>query len=258
MKKVTTVYFSPTGGSKKYVNLIAEKLDASFAQLDLTKPEVREKEYHFGPDDLVIFGAPVYAGRLPMIEGGIFDRIKGDHTLAVFTASYGNREFDDALLEMQDLCEGNGFKGIAAAGWIAPHTFSDKIAAGRPDEKDLKLVDEFAAQVKGLVEKEEDDKLEIPGNRPYKEAKPMPLAPEADANCTGCGLCAEVCPTGAIQMESITMADPAKCIACLACVKSCPQDARIVTSPALTAIREKLESMLVTVRKEPQMFFAEK
>lgn len=257
MKKVTSVYFSPTGGSKTYVNEIAKNLAGAFEEIDLTKPETRGKQYHFGAEDLVIFGAPVYAGRLPMIDGGIFDRIKGDGTLAIFTVSYGNREFDDALLEMKDLCESNGFCGVAAAGWIAPHTFSDKIATGRPDQDDLQAVREFSDKVRALLEKQEYGKLEIPGNRPYKEAKPMPLAPEAREHCTKCGLCAEVCPTGAISGVELAKADPAKCIACLACVKKCPDNARIVTNPALGAIKEKLESVLVAVHKEPQIFLAE-
>lgn len=99
-------------------------------------------------EDLVILGAPVYAGRLPQLEGGIFERLRGDGTPAVFNVSYGNRAFEDALLEEQDICQAHGFHGIAAGAWIAPHTFSGRIGFGRPDGADLEKVREFAAGVR--------------------------------------------------------------------------------------------------------------
>ena len=46
--------------------------------------------------------------------------------------------------------------------------------------------------------------------------------------CTGCGICADVCPSDAIKM-TIDMAYPSpipgRCEGCLQCVKECPFDA---------------------------------
>lgn len=121
-------------------------------------------------EDLVILGAPVYAGRLPQLEGGIFERLRGDGTPAVFNVSYGNRAFEDALLEEQDICQAHGFHGIAAGAWIAPHTFSGRIGAGRPDGADLEKVREFAAGVRALLERPDwrTCRLTVPGDRPYR------------------------------------------------------------------------------------------
>lgn len=255
MKKVTAVYFSPTQGSKKYAEAIAAAVEPDFEVIDLTGPKARAGEYRFGPDDLVIFGAPVYAGRLPLVEGGVFDRVTGNGALAVYTVTYGNREFDDALLEMYDLLEERGFRGIAAAAWLAQHTYSDKLAGGRPDADDLQAAADFGADIKALLNADEFGKLEIPGNRPYKEAKHLPMHTEAGEDCSGCGHCAEICPVSAIDAENGFKADPAKCIGCLACEKTCPAQARVVNDPGLAAIRAKLEPAFGGVYKEPVQFF---
>lgn len=146
--KVYGVYFSPTGGTRAYVTALAGLLSCEAEEIDLTAREERARDHVFGPEDLVILGAPVYAGRLPQLEGGIFERLRGDGTPAVFNVSYGNRAFEDALLEEQDICQAHGFHGIAAGAWIAPHTFSGRIGAGRPDGADLEKVREFAAGVR--------------------------------------------------------------------------------------------------------------
>lgn len=262
MKNVTAVYFSPTQGSKKYTEAIAKVMGAEdgFDVVDLTAPAAREKEYTFGAEDVVIFGAPVYAGRLPFIPGEeeIFSHIKASGgAKAVFTVTYGNREFDDALLEMSDILEDAGFTGVAAAAWLAQHTYTNKLAGGRPDEEDLMDAEGFGQRVKEMLEEGGLGKLEIPGNRPYKERKHLPMNTEATEKCGGCGHCADVCPTDAIDREHGFAADKEKCIGCLACEKTCPSDARVVNDPGLAAIRAKLEPAFGGVHKEPKMFFAE-
>ena len=45
-------------------------------------------------------------------------------------AVYGNRLIDDALAELSDLCAARGFRPLAAGAFVAPHTFSAKVAMG--------------------------------------------------------------------------------------------------------------------------------
>ena len=96
--KVYGVYFSPTGGTRAYVTALAGLLSCEAEEIDLTAREERARDHVFGPEDLVILGAPVYAGRLPQLEGGIFERLRGDGTPEVFNVSHVNRAFEDALL----------------------------------------------------------------------------------------------------------------------------------------------------------------
>ena len=255
IKRVFAAYFSPTGGSERYVREIAQRLEADYQAIDLTTPAGRGVERRFTAQDLVIFGAPVYAGRLPSVAGGLFTHLKGEGTPAVFTVSYGNRAFEDALLEEQDLCQANGFVGVAGSAWIAPHTFSDRIAAGRPDQADLARVDAFVNQLRRVLAAPQAPELQLPGNHPYRSTSPMPFHPQAGEGCTRCGLCAKICPAGAIPKEDPRSTDPEVCIDCLACVKRCPAHARGVQGPGLEAVRQKLEGMLLAQRQEPQWFF---
>lgn len=71
IKTVWAVYFSGTGTTGKIVTTIAaaaaEQLHAPCNTLDFTLPAPREHSYHFSTGDLVIFGTPVIAGRVPNV-----------------------------------------------------------------------------------------------------------------------------------------------------------------------------------------------
>lgn len=226
IKKVNAVYFSPMGGSKLYAEMLAGALSQKAEPLDLTDKEARARSYSFSAGDVVIVSAPVYAGRLPRIEGGIFERLKGDNTPAVCLVTYGNRDYDDALLELKNIMERQGFKCITAAALIAPHTYSDKAGAGRPDEEDKKIVYALAERIKQKLSADDFKEIKVKGNFPYKEYKGVPFVPKANGKCNNCGICAKVCPAGAILEDNPKATIKGKCLACFACVKKCPQKAR--------------------------------
>ena len=253
---VTLVCFSPTHGTRAYGRAVARRLSADFEEIDLTDPEVRAREHVFGPGELVVFGAPVYYGRLPQLDGGLFDRVRGADTPAVFLVSYGNRDYDDALLEEKEICGKNGFRGIAAAAFIAPHTFCPAVGAGRPEADDLAVVDRFAAAVRAAWEQGERADLNVPGNVPYKEYKGMPFVPAADETCNACGVCVRLCPTRSIRPDKPRETEPSTCIGCFACVKNCPRGSRAIREQPFRDLIAGLEKRISVTRKEPQCFVA--
>jgi len=80
------------------------------------------------------------------------EKLKGQGTPAVVIAVYGNRAYEDALLEGADWLEKQGFQMAAAGALIGEHSFSAALAAGRPDQDDL-------AQAARLGEKEAEKTL---------------------------------------------------------------------------------------------------
>jgi len=46
-----------------------------------------------------------------------------------------------------------------------------------------------------------------------------------ESECTGCAICAEVCPFGAIAIDAIAHVDQDDCRCCGACVSECPVQA---------------------------------
>ncbi len=88
MQRVWAVYFSGTGTTEKVVTrmakIAAEDLGAEYKTFCFNLPKDRERALSFGPEDLVVLGTPVYAGRVPnLLLPYIRDRIDGEGTLAV-------------------------------------------------------------------------------------------------------------------------------------------------------------------------------
>jgi len=45
------------------------------------------------------------------------------------------------------------------------------------------------------------------------------------SRCTGCGICQDVCPQGAVRVSRVATIDIERCIGCGVCVQYCPQGA---------------------------------
>jgi len=172
INRVKLVYYSPTGTSEKTVRAIQKGLDLPYDIIDLTLPDSEMKQYQLKLTDLAVIAVPVYSGRVASTAARRLSKLKGENTPSVLVAVYGNREFEDSLVELKDITESNGFKPVAAAAFIGEHSFDapdTPIATGRPDAQDIKKATEFGEKIKSKVaEITEIPELSIPGNHPYR------------------------------------------------------------------------------------------
>lgn len=234
IKKVTAVYFSPTGGTKRAVEMLAGSFSA--ALIDNTLPEQRQRQLHFAADELVLMASPVYAGQLPQVYN-FWRNLHGSGTPCIIVACYGNRHYDDTLAQIQRIAAEQGFDAIGAAAVVIPHIFAPSLGAGRPDDADAAVLAQFAADVKAKIAGGEDSStpLTLPGNAnpAPKAAIPVPKSFDEE-RCIMCGACAALCPVGAI--DGATMAiDKSLCLSCMRCVKYCRTGARSFDGAAIKA-----------------------
>lgn len=274
------MYFSGTGTTAKVTAAVAYRMweylneaeDSSgvtyekAANIDFTPPAARKEIYSFDADDIVVFGTPVIAGRVPNVLLKFLDTIEGGGATAVPVVLYGNRNFDDALIELRNILESRGFHTIAAAAFIGEHSFSRTLAAGRPDSRDMEIADSFAkaaadkvkgaADCAGPVEVEGQDPVRPyykPRDRKGNHINILKVIPKLDGTkCTRCGKCAEVCPMGSIKPETPGIVDGI-CIKCCGCVKKCPEGALYFDDPGYLYHKEELE-IEYSDRKEPALF----
>lgn len=258
------VFFSPTGTTRRIVAAVAAGLGLPCGDVcDLTGPGGVAPATIPG-DVLAVFAAPVYAGRLPAVAVDRLRRVTGAGGPAVLVVAYGNRAYEDALLELCDLARERGFVPVAAGAFIGEHSFSaaaTPIAPGRPDADDLRAAREFGlsvvAKLAGLTDLAACPPLAVPGNRPYRETGLSGgVSPQVDAAlCQGCGLCADICPVAAVSLdeEGVVTTDASACIRCCACVKACPTRARSMVHPALLAVAQRLAANC-RERREPEIF----
>lgn len=259
-KKVNLLYFSATDNTSSVVKSIASSISDKVNEYNITLERNRIESLNFTENDLVIIGVPVYAGRVPKFLVEYFNKIKGMNTAAVFVVTYGNRDYEDALLELKDTFEKNGFIGIAAAVFVGEHSYTSLLAENRPNTNDLKIAEEFGCRIKAKLESIADinniNNLKVPGNLPYivKKKSMPPMAPEANDNCLQCKICYENCPTEAIDLNNCKNTDATKCIKCCRCINRCPAKAKNFNHPEFDNIKNMLINNFSNVSNNPETY----
>lgn len=260
MENLNLIYYSPTGTTQKIIREIGKNM--GFKQI--SENNIAEDSSELIPkttnNSLTIIGMPVYAGRIPITAIESLKSMKSNQSPVVLLVVYGNRDYDDSLLELKEIATNCGFNVIAGAAFIGEHSFSSKekpVAENRPDKQDLEKCNDFANMInKKLKTKNKIAALNIPGNYPYKERKKLPtnIHPVTDNTlCSLCGICIDVCPTNAISIEKTVITDGNLCTLCGACVKNCDSEARIFDNPTINGINERL-FINCSTRKEPIYF----
>ena len=247
MSTWTTAVFSPTGGTSKIAAAIAGARMGT--RIDLCSP-VEPQEIPAGAPLLAV--VPVYGGRIPAIAAQRLLALQGSGNPAIAVVVYGNRAYEDALLELKNVLTEAGHQVIAAAAFIAEHSIIRSIAADRPHADDLARAVEFGAAVEAKLNGELTT-VDVPGNAEYRPLPQMPATPLVTDACGGCGMCAHKCPVGAIPLSNSRSTDAAKCILCMRCVAICPRKARILPPPMVEAFTARLNAV-ASEPKQPEIY----
>lgn len=132
------IAFSPTGGTRRVSELLSSGIEAKSI---LTELCVKEEELclpSIAAGDLVVVSMPVYAGRVPALAVERLNAVESNGATCVIVAVYGNRAYEDALVEMQDVATAQGFNVVAAVAANAEHSICRMYGAGRPDAADAR------------------------------------------------------------------------------------------------------------------------
>lgn len=207
---VRAIYFSPTGSTKTITEYVAkglaELLGVSMKSTSYTLPGERARALTsmelshredsgerlqstakplqkvpgvFAPGELVVWGTPTYAGRIPnktldFVREILTTRAKSEaladsvdkvvkeistavnsesdksvfRNLMIPIAVYGNRSFDNCLAELGGLMKKGGYLPVAGIAMPTRHTFSKTLGVGRPNAADFKALDDFCVKIK--------------------------------------------------------------------------------------------------------------
>jgi ferredoxin len=249
------LFFSPTGGTRKIARSVSRGLALRPREWDLTLPDGRERTMALERDELLLLAFPVYGGRLPKLVRDFLVKLPQGRRPAACVVVYGNRSYEDALLELFDLCHAKGYEVVGAAAFVGEHSFSKVMGQGRPDPADEERARLFGLAVRQtlmgdgrLTERHFLGRASRKPYRPYPEMPP--ISPETTRRCAKCLTCVKVCPVGAFANGDPRAIDHERCILCAACVKFCPEGAKAFVDDDFTDAMASLASANLE-RKEP-------
>ena len=237
IKRVLGIYFSPVDSTRKIVQeaveSLAQRLQVPSAMQSYTTPSDRADWQPLASGDLVVWGSPVYAGRLPNKSlPFVQSLLSGKGNPVVTIAVFGGRSFDYALAEMASWVEQSGMHLVAAAALVSRHVFSHSVELGRPSKDDLASLRQFCLRVdphRPSAPTVPFQGAELQYYTPLREdsqpARFLKAKPVLDPDrCMVCGICVRRCPMGSIVMSDAGRPQvEGVCIKCMSCVRRCPE-----------------------------------
>jgi ferredoxin len=264
---LTSLYFSPTGTTRRVVKAFAEGFGGACVENDITLPGARSRKLQgFANADLALFAGPVYGGRSFKLLTNTIRKLQGGGRPAAVLATYGGRHYDMALADLYQAATDAGFQVAACGAFIGEHSFSRNIQTGRPDAEDLALARVFGQKVREKLEAgtlkamppeaipQRPIDLAAIGMHRERLGRLTPNRPAPDETCLHCGACAVVCPLGLIDIDDSDIIRPG-CLKCNTCVKTCPVGAMQFRQEDFREVARNCEETFGREERSPQVWF---
>jgi Fe-S-cluster-containing hydrogenase component 2 len=249
-EKLSKVYFSPSGTTEKIVNEVAKNFNMNRENYDLLSFD-EKKDF---TNELVIFGIPVFDGRIPKLACKRLSKMRGNNTKAIVILNYGNMDYGDALLELTDLLKENNFQIVGVAATVSQNSLYKQLGQNRPDETDMEKINEFSQKIVEKLKNNEENEIFVNGYKPYSAYKTPTFSVSCDENlCTECLDCMYTCPEEAIMENNPSITNLDDCTRCSTCINVCSESARSFTGDAY---QQEMENALgnFNERKEAEFY----
>ena len=232
------LYFSGTGNSRFAAQAIARICQDELVSINkLMRQRVLDPyntPYEFSSDSPFVVVCPTYCYHLPLVvESFLKDsRFVGSQEMYFFlTCGSGTgKAYDHAAQICREI--GMRFMGLASAKM--PENFITLFRAPEPDDA--------VGIVRASLTQAESASKQIMAGRMLTDVNAGIAVPEpflrlfyrcfvhdrlftVKENCTGCGVCAALCPTVNIRMKDGVPTWGGNCTQCQSCIAICPNDA---------------------------------
>ncbi|MGM0418883.1 MAG: EFR1 family ferrodoxin [Thermodesulfobacteriota bacterium] len=267
-KNAVIAYISPAGSTRESALTLKKELESKGIEVSLFevgrknsfKPvkKALEKE-----NTLFFIGSPVYVNRMLPHIPELIEFIENKKNIPVIPfVTWGCVTSGIALYDAGKKLTENNFIFSGALKIPAPHSMTwqskEVIGDGHPDSEDKKIIKEFVEKLLSGLEngdipkkqlkpedvqhQPEETKLEMEKSSLAAAKNHMPEKMISEKLCTQCGICAELCPVEAIELDPYPVFKE-NCITCFKCVKECPEDAILCDASLMgDRIKKKQES----------------
>lgn len=218
-------YFSGTGNSLDVAKHIAEQLGDTILISMGTSPY----DHYYRSKKRVGFVFPVYYGGIPDCVHTFIKTVRMTENCYVFAVATGKGYCGNALKEVEQIFAKRE-EHLSYGGFI--QTVDNNIVESRMDRHLEKTIASSYALLKEIVDDIEHQEINHQGLiNPlvsWRHRKKLDLAKHWDQRfvvgqeCSHCGRCKSICPTGNIELVDGRPLFLHHCQACMACIQTCP------------------------------------
>ena len=144
---VVQIIFSPTGGTQKVADIITSDGGSLLKRSICQIPGPTLDPFSYNKMDIALIAVPSFGGRVPAPAVQRLEAIQACQAMGVIVCVYGNRAYEDTLIELNDAAQKSGFGVVAGIAAIAEHSIMHQYAEGRPDEQDSHSLRDFAKKI---------------------------------------------------------------------------------------------------------------